>query len=241
MTTLLLLGGLSAATCGGGFLRGYTGFGGALVMAPFFTRLLGPIESVAIISVLHSITALQGVRPSLTIYNRPVILPMVCSAIVSLPIGVYLLGALEPSTAKKAIAVIVIVFAILLSTGFSRVGRPTLAKSIAAGGLAGILNGFSGIGGPPAVLYLLSSQDSSHRLRAGFILFFAVLFPITVVALLFGGAVTYTSLAYAVALTPINYLATEAGRICFHRMHSRYFTPVCTTALCLLGLSMLFD
>lgn len=239
--TLSIMVGLAAATFGGGFLRGYSGFGGALVMAPFFIHLLGPSESVALISVMHLITAFQGVRPSLRIYDRTIILPMLAAATISVPIGVYLLDLADPHTVKRAVAVIVVVFAALLGFGIRLVGRPTFVKSIAAGSLAGILNGFSGMGGPPAILYLLSHEDASHQKRAGFILLFAVLYPVTVAALWAGGALTYNSILYAFLLTPANYLATEVGRICFHRVHSKFFVPVCTIALCITGLSMLFN
>jgi uncharacterized membrane protein YfcA len=37
---------------GSGIIYGYVGFGGALLMVPLFTLLLGPIEAIAIASVI---------------------------------------------------------------------------------------------------------------------------------------------------------------------------------------------
>ena len=237
----LLIAGLAIATFAGGFLRGYTGFGGALVMAPVFTRLLGPVESVALISVMHLITAFQGVRSSMKLYDRGVILPMLVAAVISVPIGVYLLGSVAPHTVKVYVAIIVVVFAIALAVGVRIVEKASVAKSVVVGSLAGILNGFCGIGGPPAIMYLLNHDHPSERLRAGFIVLFAVLYPVTVAVLWFGGAITRVSIVYALALTPINFIATEVGRVFFHRIPSRFFMPVCTIALCVVGITMLLE
>jgi hypothetical protein len=68
---------------------------------------------------------------------------MLVAAVISVPFGVYLLAFLQPHTVKLAIAVIVVVFALLLDAGV----------------LSGILNGFSGISGPPAILYILNHDD----------------------------------------------------------------------------------
>lgn len=230
---------LAAATAAAGFLRGYSGFGGGLVMAPFFTRIVGATESVALISLVHLMTSFQGVRKSVALIDKRVVAPLLISAVLSVPIGVYLLGTLQPQIVKAVVAVVVIVFAIAMSAGVQLPGRPTVPKSILVGIVSGILNGFCGIGGPPAVLYVLGGQDSSDRLRASFIMFFAVLYPVTVFVLAVAGLVTAASVISALVLSPIYFVATEAGRWCFQTVHSRYFVPVCTIVLCLSGLSML--
>ena len=230
---------LAAATAAAGFLRGYSGFGGGLVMAPFFTRIVGTTDSVALISLVHCMTSFQGVRKSVALIEMRVLAPLLISAVLSVPIGVYLLGTLKPDIVKMVVAVVVIVFAIAMSAGAQLPGGPTVPKSIAVGIVSGILNGFCGIGGPPAVLYVLGGERASDRLRASFILFFAVLYPVTVATLAFAGLVTTASVVTALILSPVYFVATEAGRWCFQTVHSRYFVPVCTIVLCLSGLSML--
>ena len=238
---VLLVAALAAAAAAAGFLRGYSGFGGGLVMAPFFTRIVGPAESVVLISLVHLLTGFQGVRKSVTLTDNRVVLPLVVSAVVTVPLGVYLLDALQPQIVKYVVAAVVIVFALALSFGAELPAAPTISKSIAVGSLSGVLNGLCGIGGPPAVLYLLGGKASSDRLRASFILFFAVLYPMTVLTLAVAGLVSMASILNALILTPVYFLATEAGRRCFESIHSRYFVPVCTIVLCVSGLTMLLS
>lgn len=235
----LVMTALAAVTAAAGFLRGYSGFGGGLVMAPFFTRIVGTTESVALISLVHLLTSFQGVRRSVSLIDMRVVAPLLISAVLSVPIGVYLLGTLQPHIVKTIVAIVVIFFAVAMATGVQLPGGPTVPKSIAVGIVSGILNGFCGIGGPPAVLYVLGGKGSSDRLRASFILFFAVLYPVTVLTLALAGLVTAASVISSLALAPVYFLATEVGRWCFQTIHSRYFVPVCTIILCLSGLSML--
>jgi uncharacterized membrane protein YfcA len=235
----LVMTALAAATAAAGFLRGYSGFGGGLVMAPFYTRIVGAIDSVTLISLVHLLTSFQGVRKSVTLIDGRVMAPLLISAVLSVPVGVHLLSTMPPQHVKAVVAVVVIVFAIAMSAGVQLPGGPTIPKSIAVGIASGILNGFCGIGGPPAVLYVLGGEASSDRLRASFIVFFAVLYPVTVLTLAWAGLVSVASVIGALILSPVYFLATEAGRWCFQRVHSRYFVPVCTVVLCLSGLSML--
>ena len=68
------------------------------------------------------------------------------------------------------------------------------------GVLSGILNGFCGIGGPPAVLYVLARNSASAELRASFILFFAVLYPVTVLTLALAGLISWQALLLSILL-----------------------------------------
>jgi uncharacterized protein len=138
------------------------------------------------------------------------------------------------------VAAVVVVLALALSFGHRPQGSPTPVKSVAVGLLSGLLNGFCGIGGPPAVLYLLADDSASAAQRASFLLFFAVLYPVTVATLVAAGLVSWHALAIAAGLSPVYFAGTALGYVLFRKVHTRLFMPVCTAVLCLSGLSMLF-
>jgi len=239
MYDALTIAALVAATAAAGVLRGYSGFGGALVMAPFFIRLIGPTESVVLISVIHLMTSFQGVRRSVSMVDFELIGPLTVAAVLSVPLGVLLLGLLEPHLVKTIVAVVVVTLALAMTFGLRVPGRPNRWTSTGVGILSGVLNGFCGIGGPPAVLYVLAGDSPSAELRASFIVFFAVLYPVTVVTLGLSGLITWPALLTGVALAPAYFAATELGHLLFRTAHSRFFVPVCAFILCLSGLSML--
>jgi hypothetical protein len=231
---------LIAATAAAGVLRGYSGFGGALVMAPFFLRVVGPAESVALISVIHLLTSLQGVRTSLRLVDFAVIGPLAIAAILSVPLGVLLLDWLDPNVVKIIVALVVVALALAMSLGGRVPGAPARWKSVAVGVLSGVLNGFCGVGGPPAILYVLTGDNRVAELRAGFIVYFALLYPVTVLALMFAGLIAWKAALAAALLAPVYFLTTEIGHALFRKLQSRLFVPVCMLVLCLSGLSMLF-
>lgn len=239
MQDALTIAALAATTAAAGILRGYSGFGGGLVMAPIFIRLVGTHDSVALISIIHLLTSFQGVRRSMTLVDFAVVGPLVLAAVLSVPAGVALLTWLDPAMIKTIVALVVTALALAMVVGLRGLGSPSTPKSVAVGILSGLLNGFCGIGGPPAVLYMLAGSSPSVELRASFILFFAVLYPVSVLALLAAGIVGWQVFLIAIALAPAYFLATEFGHFMFRSVHSRLFVPICAIILCLSGLSML--
>jgi uncharacterized protein len=240
MSEAWTIAGLIAATIAAGVLRGYSGFGGGLVMAPFFIRMIGPTESVVLISMIHLLTSFQGVRRSVSLVDFRIVAPLTAAAALSVPIGVVLLDELDPHLIKTAVAVVVIVLALAMTFGVRIPGSPTSFRSVVVGLLSGILNGFCGIGGPPAVLYVLAGNSASAELRASFIVFFAVLYPVTVLTLALAGLISWQAFLLSISLTPIYFIATEIGYALFRNVKSRLFVPVCNLVLCLSAFSMLF-
>ncbi len=219
-----IIAALAAATALAGILRGYSGFGGGLVMAPLFTHLVGATNSVVLISARQVDLTVVG--------------PLTITAILSVPLGVMLLGWLQPHLIKLVIAAVVVALALTMSFGLRLPGQPTRLKSALVGIISGALNGLCGMGGPPAVLYVLAGNQGSAELRASFILFFAVLYPVTVITLAVNGLITSPTFWVAIPMAPVYFAATEAGRLLFHHVRASWFTPICTAVLCLSGLSM---
>jgi uncharacterized membrane protein YfcA len=233
-----IIAALAAATALAGILRGYSGFGGGLVMAPLFTHLVGATNSVVLISLIHLFTSFQGARRAARQVDLTVVGPLTITAILSVPLGVLLLGWLQPHLIKLVIAAVVVALALTMSFGLRLPGQPTRLKSALVGIISGALNGLCGMGGPPAVLYVLAGNQGSAELRASFILFFAVLYPVTVITLAVNGLITSPTFWVAIPMAPVYFAATEAGRLLFHHVRASWFTPICTAVLCLSGLSM---
>ena len=87
---------LVAVLAGG--LKGFTGFGGALVMTPFFVAVWGPHFAVPLIVLLESGANLLLVRKAWprAERRRSLLLAGVCLA--SAPLGVWLLVTVPPDT-----------------------------------------------------------------------------------------------------------------------------------------------
>ncbi len=169
--TLIVAG---VIACVAGVVRGITGFGGAMVMAPPLALLLGPQLAVPVILVLESVAAAPMLVQTRHRVQWKVIGAIILAACVTVPLGVLMLVAVDPTIIRRAIAITVIVFAIVLLRGWRYAGRPRLATSVGLGAVSGAMLGATSIGGPPVILYLLSGPDPIETTRANLTLYVAV-------------------------------------------------------------------
>ena len=140
--TLLATIGIVAA---GGFVRGITGFGGAMMMAPMLSVLIGPVPTVVTTLILETAAALVMFPDALPKARWRTLAYLTLPAIATVPIGGYLLLTLDPSIARKLIAGVVVVFSLMLLLGLRYSGSPRAVTSIALGSLVGALLGHSNL------------------------------------------------------------------------------------------------
>jgi hypothetical protein len=231
--TLLAL----AAVCAvAGIVRGFTGFGAALVMAPAFSLIIGVRQSLALITLLNLITVLQLLVPALRITRWRIVGPMALAASASLPLGTWLLLAAEPEMIRHAVSALVSAFAMMMLSDFRPAWRAGTASAGAVGAASGVLTGLAGVGGPPAVLYLLSAPGGAAQARADFVTYFALTqlsaaIPLTLASMLTGSVVKE-----ALFLTPVYLVATAIGSRMFRFASDDIFRRLATYFLLAVGL-----
>lgn len=89
-------------------------------------------------------------------------LPMICAALISVPVAVSFSAAVSGEIFKILLGVVLIalsVYFIFFNTHIKI--KPTCFNGILAGALGGTLNGLFSTGGPPAVLYLSSATTDN--------------------------------------------------------------------------------
>lgn len=160
----LALAGLVAAAAG--VIRGITGFGGAMVMAPPLALLLGPRIMVPVTLLLEGIAAMPMLWQTRREVRWRTIGPILAACSITVPLGAYVLIVADPLTLRRAIAVVVIVFSLLLLRGWRYHGRQRLGTSIGLGSVSGVMVGATSVGAPPVILYLLSGPDAISTTRA---------------------------------------------------------------------------
>jgi len=159
----------------GGFVRGYTGFGNGLVMAPLLSLFWGPVEAIAVTVGLGFAGLVQIVRPAIPLVVWREVGPMTFAALVFTPIGTYFLVSLDPEIVKKIIAAAVLVVTLITLRGWNYTGPRGPIPSIMAGGLGAMINGVAGVGGPPIVLYLMSAREDARVLRANIVIIMGIM------------------------------------------------------------------
>lgn len=200
-----------------GLMRGFAGFGGAMLVVPVLSILYAPREAVAIAMCLAFLANLQLVPGALRLIQWRVMAPICLAALAAIPFGAMVLLTVDPVWMRRGISVIVLAFVAMLASGWRWRGRPGLMAALAAGGLSGLINGAAGTGGPPVILYLLAGPDPARINRANLIAFYLFLNGGTVASLAFNGVITPEVLWRVLLLTPVFMGAVLAGTRLFLR------------------------
>ncbi|MEM7255596.1 MAG: sulfite exporter TauE/SafE family protein, partial [Pseudomonadota bacterium] len=153
-----------------GLVVGVSGFGDALVGTAVWLHAFSPPETVALVLLsslfVHAIS-LRKLRANFA-WKR--FGPFLLFGFLGVPIGIGLLGWIEPQAIKHAVGGLLVVLGLVFlfgggarlpSTGW---GRRVLERLVAFGG--GVLGGFAGLSGVLPTLYLSSSGINKATQRA---------------------------------------------------------------------------
>ena len=209
-----------------GFLRGFVGVGSGMLMAPVFAILFGPLQTVGMVIMLDAIATAQ-LLPS--VHRRiewRVVLPMAAAATLSMPLGTWLLLSLDPAIMARAIAFVVLVFVLLLMSGWRYHGPKRTGVTLGVGGVSGVLLAATSMGNPPVIVYFLSGPDKAAVNRANFTGYFAASLTVALGMMALRGLIEPAALVRAAALAPIFTAAAWLGTRCFSRSTDRRYRQV---------------
>ena len=218
--TIALAAGIAALA---GVIRGITGFGGAMVMSPPLALLLGPLATVPVVLLLEGLAAAPMLVETRRLVRWRVIGPILAMAVVTVPIGTYILVKADPTAMRRVIAAVVIVFSLLLLRGWRYAGGQRLRTSVGLGALSGGMVGATSMGGPPVILYLLAGPDPIEVTRANLTYFVGGISLAGLLALWMNGVIDAGVLRLALLLAPGYYLGMVAGSRLFARFDDRRF------------------
>jgi uncharacterized membrane protein YfcA len=194
---LLAVAGLIA-----GMARGFSGFGAALIFVPLAGALAGPKLAGPILLIVDGILATSLIPGAWGLGNRREVLVMAAGALIGIPAGTMILQSFAPLTLRWLISGMAASMLALLLSGWRYRGEPHPLATAGTGLVSGLFSGIAQIGGPPVVSYWLGTGIEPSRLRANFILYFALSTIITLVSYLRAGLITHDVLALALVAGP---------------------------------------
>lgn len=218
-----------------GLMRGYAGFGTAILLAPIFSVLWGPRAGIPILLILEMMVSVQLVPKTWRQANHRVILPIGLAACIATPFGAYVLLTADAVVLKRVIGGLVLVFGLLIMSPWRYRGTRPLALNITVGTVSGLMKGATGMSGPPVILYLLSGMEAAREHRANLILFFATIAVVSVIPPLVAGLVDWTVVARTAVLLPVMLVAVPIGARGFHVVPERWYRRFAFTMLVLVG------
>ena len=168
------------------------------------------------------------------------LVPIFVGLAISIPIGAYLLFNLDSEIVRRAMGGFILVFAVILMSGWVYRGSRGAVPSGLVGALGGIISGVSGVGGPPIALYYLASPHSPDKQRANIVISVTVMTIIVVVSIALGGGYSTDILLRGLFLTPAYLAGIWMGAGLFAAMPKSYFRHAALWVLVLTGIGVLF-
>jgi uncharacterized membrane protein YfcA len=219
-----------------GVMRGYSGFGTAVLLAPAYSVLWGPRIGVPVMLLMELAVSLQLLPKAFGQADRRVILPIGAAACLMTPFGAFVLLTADQDVLRRSIGALVLAFGLLLASGWRYHGARPLPLNLAVGGLAGLLKGATGISGPPVILYMLAGPEAAKQHRANLILFFATISVISIIPPALGGLMGFQVIAKLLILLPVMLLSVPIGVRLFHVIPERLYKRLALIFLVATGL-----
>ena len=199
-----------------GVVRGFSGFGSALIYIPLTAAVYDPLTAAVTFVMIDMATGISFVAGAWRQTRWGEVLTLAAAAILSAQFGTLILQYADPLLLRWMICALVAMIVGVLVSGWRYDGKPHLAVTIAVGLFAGFLGGAVQISGPPIVIYWLGSMHDVGVVRASLISYFGLFSAGSVVTYYFHGLLTTTLVALAILLGPLHVAAMWAGGKAFH-------------------------
>lgn len=203
------------------FVRGMTGFGAAIVLAPLLGLIMTPERAVMLNLLLGALMGPLGFLPARKLTDARQTVPFILAAIASAPAGLWLLAIVPADISRICIATIA-----LLSFFLVLVKRPPatpsgLAPAVACGVGAGLVGSYAGIPGPAAVYYFVRDGVPAAVSRASMIVvfFWAVIGTALIAAA--SGRIDLKLCALSILLFPVLAVGNLVGEKLFGKVDAR--------------------
>lgn len=234
----LAFGAVAAAIAG--TIRGFAGFGAAMVKAPVLALLYGPPIAVALMSIMEVPALPQVFRTALreTTWRR--VIPLAVPAVVAIPLGTWVLTHADPELLRRVISGTVIVLVAVMASGRMPLIRKRTRNDGIAGFAAGFLGASTGIGGPPLILYFLGTGEAARRVRGDLFGFFFISSVTGLISFAAYGLITPLTVTIGLLLAPFYMGGMWLGGRIFPLASERTFRRVALALLAVIGAATLF-
>jgi uncharacterized membrane protein YfcA len=155
-----------------------------------------------------------------------VIVPMGIAAAVFMPVGTWLLVTVDGELMARGIAAVVLIFVLLLMSGWRYQGPKRLGFTLGVGTLSGTLMAATSLGNPPVMLYLLSSTDSAATNRANFTGYFCITLITLVTLMAVKGLIVAPAAMRAAIMLPVFAAAAWLGARYFRKATDKVYRQV---------------
>jgi uncharacterized membrane protein YfcA len=209
-----------------GVVRGFSGFGSALMYIPLVSAIYEPRIAAASFLLIDFFCTVPFAVRLYPISTKREIWPLTIATGLTIPLGAMLLRYVDPVVIRWGIAVVILSLVVVLYSGWRFRGEASLPLTVGVGLVSGISGGAAQLVGPFTIVYWLGGDKSAAVVRANLIVFFALagavllvtyflqgLFPPHVIALS-----TLVAIPYVLALLIGTYFFNASSEQTYRRI-----------------------
>jgi uncharacterized membrane protein YfcA len=207
---------LIIAAFAAGIVRGFAGFGTAMVFVPIAALVVEPIHAILIMMTFDLFGPI-ALLPRAWRDGEPRDVGLLgMGAIIGLPFGIYLLTRLDPIVFRWLISLLALGFLVLLASGW-RYRNPLGAMMTGiVGVISGFLCGVAALPGPPVILSYMSSPRAPQVVRGNTMMYLFLVDIMTFAMFAIKGLITFIPLAIGVVLAVPYAIAGLIGQRVFN-------------------------
>lgn len=198
-----------------GVVRGFTGFGTAMIFVPIGTMFLPTADVVFLMAVTGIFSTMALFPAAWAKADKAEVSALSIAAGVTVPFGLWLMAQMDALTLRWTASAVIGLTLAAVVTGWRWKGNMGWPGRFGIGGAAGTVGGMTGLTGPVVIIFYLSSARDVTKVRANTIVFLAALDAVIVANLVFGGLANAQSLWAAVILSVPYVITTLIGKALF--------------------------
>ncbi len=183
-----------------GIVRGFTGFGTALVYLPVAAQVLGPFEALTTLVVKDLVAPLIHVPRAIREGHPADVLRLAVGALFAVPLGVWVLSHVNPNVFRWGVSLVALALLLVLIMGVRYRGNLTKPLTFATGAMGGFLAGCVGLPGPPIILLYMASSLPAQTIRANCMLYLILADVILLAVLWWSELLVVSALAIGVLM-----------------------------------------
>lgn len=219
-----------------GLVRGFAGFGSALIYIPLIAAIYDPRVSSVTLLLIDLVSSTPFTIPEFRRATWRELMPISIAMAIAVPFGTWALMVVDPIVLRWGIAVLVLGLLAVLVSGWRFRGEPGLPVTIGVGVIAGFGCGAVQIAGPAVIIYWLSRGGPAAIMRANLMVFFVFTGVVVIVSYLAQGLFTKELVALSILLGIPYMITLGAGAYFFHGASDKFYRNIAYAIITLAAL-----
>lgn len=206
-----------------GLVRGFSGFGSAMIFMPAAASILPPVWAVIAMSIFDIIGPVPNLPGAWRDGHQRNILRMIGGAMIALPLGVAVLTQVPVVPFRWGVSLTVLALLAVLLSGWRYRRALSAATHWVIGALGGALAGSTGLAGPPVVLFHMAGDKTATVIRANLLIYLFAVDVLILGILAVSGLLETTPVVIGALLAPVYLVANILGAALFKRAGGRRY------------------